>query len=316
MTDARSVRRFEEDIIAVRDVALNLLSRTSDDANSPILFLHGFPTFSGVWRGVMSELPDRFSCNAPDLLGFNRSAAPRDTARYTLAQGVTDIVALIEALWSGRRVVVVGHDVGGMLGYGLAAAHPDRVAGLVVINGVHATAYQHALLTDRAQAMAAQYLDLLCHPTAGAILSADDFGALKKSLRRTLWCGRGPDAWFDLEDQIVASWRRAGSFEGPLSWYRANRFDRADPEAMSGPRALPDTIGQVQRITVPHLLIWGTPDPFLNLVNARLVEDLCDEMRLITWHGAAHAPHLSRPLDVARELTEFADQVLSGEVGV
>jgi haloalkane dehalogenase len=98
-------------------------------AGSPVVFLHGNPMSSRVWRNVLPHLADRARCLAPDLIGMGDSGKP-DVA-YRFADHVRYLDAWFDAL-ALRDVVLVGYDWGGSLAMDWAARHPDRVRGLVV----------------------------------------------------------------------------------------------------------------------------------------------------------------------------------------
>jgi haloalkane dehalogenase len=90
----------------------------------PIVFLHGNPTSSFLWRNVIPELSSLGRCLAPDLIGFGRSGKP------DIAYGFKDQVRYMNAWFDAlrlERVTLVGHDWGGAIGFDWAARHPDRV---------------------------------------------------------------------------------------------------------------------------------------------------------------------------------------------
>lgn len=94
-----------------------------------VVFLHGNPTSSHVWREVLPQLAGHARCLAPDLIGMGRSGKP-DLA-YRFADHARYLDAWFEALGL-REVVLVGYDWGGALALDWAARHPDRVRGVVV----------------------------------------------------------------------------------------------------------------------------------------------------------------------------------------
>lgn len=105
-----------------------------DEGNgSPaILFLHGNPTWSFLYRGVISRLRDRFRCVAPDYLGFGLSERPAGYG-YTPAEHAAVVAELVAHLGL-RELVVMGQDWGGPIGSAVAVSAPERVAGLVYGN--------------------------------------------------------------------------------------------------------------------------------------------------------------------------------------
>jgi haloalkane dehalogenase len=98
-------------------------------AGRPVVFLHGNPMSSLVWRNVLPHVAARARCLAPDLIGMGNSGKP-DIA-YRFADHVRYLDAWFDAL-ALRDVVLVGYDWGGSLAMDWAARHPDRVRGLVV----------------------------------------------------------------------------------------------------------------------------------------------------------------------------------------
>src|SRR5262245_12816415 len=91
----------------------------------PIVFLHGNPTSSYLWRNVIAELEAQGRCLAPDLIGMGRSGKV-PAARYRLADHVRYLDAWFAAL-DLHRVTLVVHDWGSALGFHWAERHPDRV---------------------------------------------------------------------------------------------------------------------------------------------------------------------------------------------
>ncbi|MDZ7620009.1 MAG: alpha/beta fold hydrolase [Patescibacteria group bacterium] len=101
---------------------------------SPLLLVHGNPTWSFYWRELIRQLRDEYRLVAPDHLGCGLSQKPT-TAEYpfTLARRVSDLCALIEGL-DLRGITLVAHDWGGAIGLGAAVAMPERFARLVLLN--------------------------------------------------------------------------------------------------------------------------------------------------------------------------------------
>jgi haloalkane dehalogenase len=108
-------------------------------AGRPILFLHGNPTSSYLWRDVVPELEGHGRLIAPDLIGMGDSAKlpdpGADTYRFTTHRRYLD--AFIDAV-VGRSepVVLVVHDWGSALGFDWANRHRDRVSGIAYMEGI------------------------------------------------------------------------------------------------------------------------------------------------------------------------------------
>jgi haloalkane dehalogenase len=97
-----------------------------------LLLLHGNPTWSFLWRKVMTLLPE-FRCIAPDLLGLGFSDRLPRIADHHLDRHAEAITELTTALGL-PRFILVGQDWGGPVATGVGARHSDRVTGVVLAN--------------------------------------------------------------------------------------------------------------------------------------------------------------------------------------
>src|SRR5919202_2184352 len=103
-------------------------------AGEPVVFLHGFPTSSHLWRDVVPLVPAGHRLVVLDLLGYGRSDKPlgRDVSIRGHAER---LVQLFDALRI-ERASVVGHDIGGGIAQYLAVKHPTRVVRIALVNSV------------------------------------------------------------------------------------------------------------------------------------------------------------------------------------
>jgi haloalkane dehalogenase len=104
-------------------------------AGDPIVFLHGNPTPSFLWRNIIPHLLPFGRCLAPDYLGMgNSGAAPDGRYRFTDHQRYLD--AWFDALALDRNVILVLHDWGSALGFSWAERHPERVEAIVYMESI------------------------------------------------------------------------------------------------------------------------------------------------------------------------------------
>ena len=118
------------------DVAgVRLFYREAGDSSKPtIVLLHGFPSSSYQFHDLIPRLADRFHVLAPDYPGMGYSEAP---APAVLHPTFDDVGKAIEAFIAQRMsgpLIVYMHDFGGQIGMRFAAAHPERIAGLILQN--------------------------------------------------------------------------------------------------------------------------------------------------------------------------------------
>ncbi|MFF2776129.1 haloalkane dehalogenase [Streptomyces sp. NPDC058052] len=98
----------------------------------PIVFCHGSPTWSFLYRHIVKELRGRYRCVAVDFLGFGLSERPAGFT-YTIAEHTAVLGELIDHLRLDG-FVLMGQDWGGPIGLGAATTRADRVRGIVLGN--------------------------------------------------------------------------------------------------------------------------------------------------------------------------------------
>ena len=102
---------------------------------SPLVMVHGNPTWSFYFRNLVLGLRDAHRCIVPDHLGCGLSDKP-GLAQYdfSLKSRIDDLEVLLESLNLSEKITLVLHDWGGMIGMSYAARHPDRIARIIAIN--------------------------------------------------------------------------------------------------------------------------------------------------------------------------------------
>ena len=108
------------------------LAYLDEGEGEPVVFFHGEPTWSYLWRKVIPPMRDAgYRCLAADYAGFGRSDKPTDLAWYSYDRHVELMAGLLEAL-DVRAATAVVHDWGGPIGLRIAAEHPERFARFVI----------------------------------------------------------------------------------------------------------------------------------------------------------------------------------------
>jgi haloalkane dehalogenase len=117
---------------------LRMACRMAGQQGPTLLFLHGNPTSSLLWRDIVAPLASQARCIAPDLVGMGESDKLPDSGpgRYGFIEHRDYLDGLLEQLDLGDEVVLVLHDWGSALGFDWARRHPERVAGLVYMEAL------------------------------------------------------------------------------------------------------------------------------------------------------------------------------------
>jgi pimeloyl-ACP methyl ester carboxylesterase len=204
----------------------------------PVVLLHGFPQDAAAWTAVADRLHDAgLRTLAADQRGYSPGARPSGRAAYRLRELTGDVLALLDAAELGSAHVV-GHDWGGIVGWALAAGHPERVRTLTALSVPHPAAMARAFVTSD-QALRSWYVGLFQLPVLPERLLLAGDGA---ALRRMLLTSGLPS---DLAGHYVRRMQEPGALSAALAWYRALPLDARDP---------------VGTVRVPTLHLWSTRD--------------------------------------------------------
>jgi haloalkane dehalogenase len=216
------------------------LAHVDEGDGPPVVFFHGEPTWSFLWRKVIPPVLEAGRrCIAPDFAGFGRSDKPVDVGWYSYDRHTELMATLLEEL-DLRDATAVVHDWGGPIGLRLAMEHPDRIARLVVMDTGMFTGHQR--MSD-------------------AWMAFHDFVERTEDIPISLLVRRACKA--DPGDDVAAA------YDAPFP----------APEAKAGPRAFPLLIPLEpnapgaeagQRVLArlrddrrPTLMLWADSDPIL-----------------------------------------------------
>ncbi|MFI6317229.1 haloalkane dehalogenase [Nonomuraea sp. NPDC050556] len=107
----------------------------ADDGGGPVVFLHGNPTSSYLWRDVIPHVADRHRVLAPDLAGMGASG-PITDGGYRFADHARHLDAWFDAVVPEGPVTLVLHDWGSALGFHWAHRHAERVRGIAYMEAI------------------------------------------------------------------------------------------------------------------------------------------------------------------------------------
>jgi haloalkane dehalogenase len=126
-TDSHPRRR-----VAVLDTEMSYVDIGGGD---PIVFLHGTPTSSYLWRNIIPYLSERGRCLAPDLVGMGQSGKS-PTSAYRFVDHVRYLDAWFEALNLTSNVTLVIHDWGSALGFHRATRYPEQIKAIAYLEAI------------------------------------------------------------------------------------------------------------------------------------------------------------------------------------
>ena len=127
-----AARKQHTDVLGLK------MAHVEQGQGAPVLFLHGNPTSSFLWRDVMAAMEGSGRLLAPDLIGCGDSDKLPDSGpgRYAIAEHAKYLDAWIDAVMPNDRVTLVVHDWGGALGFNWARRNAERLRGIAYMETV------------------------------------------------------------------------------------------------------------------------------------------------------------------------------------
>ena len=112
------------------------LAYVEEGSGRPVVFLHGNPTSSFLWRHVIREVAPGARCLAPDLVGMGDSGKLPPGSSYRFVDHRRYLDRFFDAVVPEGELVLVVHDWGSALGFDWARRHPHRVAGIAYLEAI------------------------------------------------------------------------------------------------------------------------------------------------------------------------------------
>jgi haloalkane dehalogenase len=256
--------------------------RDHGGAEPAIVLLHGFPDNLHLYDRLLPHLTPARRVVTFDFLGWGASDRPAGDRR-TAAKQTREVDVVIEQLRLDP-VVLVAHDASGPPAIDWALAHPDRVAGLVLLN----TYYQWTRRLRRPAAIALYSTPIVRKLARGL---ARRFEGLDRKLY--FWqVGRfirDPEVRSELVPSLYSQFRAAR----PAFW---ELNDDLITTTLSRRRMIP----RMRAFTRPVRVIFGEADPYLNRDVARKFHELFPRSELFLLKGARHYVQVDEPAEVAR----------------
>lgn len=254
----------------------------------PVLFVHGTPEWSFVYRGLVAALRGRYRCVALDHIGFGLSDKPPQWP-YTMEQHAANLARLVEHLGL-HDFTLVAHDFGGPIGLSYALAHPERLSALALFN-----TWMWSFAGDPNAERAGR---LFAGPVGRFLYTRLNF-----SPRVIL-----PLAWAN-KATLTPALRHAyvGAFPRPADRFGAWGFARAVLGAGPWFEAL---WARRERIAhLPALLLWGMRDPALTPRFLERWRALFPAARVVEFANTGHFVQEEAPAEALAALETFLAQV-------
>ncbi len=261
--------------VDIAGVRLHLRDTGPRDAPA-VVMLHGFGASLHTWDDWAALLESDDRIIRIDLPGFGLTG-PDPTGDYTDARSIAVLLALLDRL-GVQRATFIGNSMGGRIAWAFAAAHPDRVAKLVLVSpdGFAGPGVEYGKLQEVPALM-----QVLPYTLPRSMLRANLAIAYADQ-------GRLTDATVQRAyDMMVAPGVRSAIV------------------ARMRQLVLPDPVPLLRRLAMPTLLLWGDKDGMIPVSNAQDYLAALPNASLVVVPGIGHVPQEEAPRETITPLRDF-----------
>jgi pimeloyl-ACP methyl ester carboxylesterase len=278
----------EHRFVEVGDIRMHVAEAGT---GKPLVLLHGWPQNWWQWRRLVPLLADRFRLICPDTRGFGWSDAP--ASGYDKEAIADDVLGLLDAL-ELRRTCMIGHDVGGFVGFLVCLKAPERIERYLSLNTGHP--FVRPTPSALATLWRFWYWPLLGAPLLGPWLVRR--GAFQPLLGRWFTADR---AGWSAEDAALFEACLAEPARALASSKNYRTYMLKDSPAV--------LLGKYrsQRLRVPTRMLHGLEDRILRPAFLAGYEPFADDMTIELVPGAGHFIAEEAPQLVAQQALEFFD---------
>ena len=234
-----------------------------------LILLHGFPSYSGLWKTYVEQLSKTYHVVAPDMRGYNLSSQPENIDDYALEKLMDDVTGLIDVL-GYQKSCLVAHDWGGLIGWHLLAKKPAYFSKAVLMNAPHPVVFEKLLTTDPDQMKSSASIEFLLKPESEKTLTADN----NKWLQDAVFGVSTHQYTAEEKDGLTEAWGRG--LRGPVAYYQ---------QYVPRQKELTADFPQVK---VPTLLLWGEKDSSLTIKNLEGLDPLVAKLTIKRYPEGTH----------------------------
>lgn len=263
----------------------------------PVLLLHGWPGFWYDWRHVIPKLSASADVIAIDFRGFGQSDKPQidPLLGYTPEVLAKDITCLLDYL-NITSVTVAAHDIGATVAQTLAAAYPERVRSLVLLNPPYPGIGLRRFEPDVQRELWYQHLHNLD-------LIENVIGYNSETASRYVlyfynhWCGK-KEALNPAELKAIADvYGKPGALAGSIQYYRARAASKTAAAISNSPPA--------KKIVQKTSVLWGEKDPLIRSEWSDRLEDFFTKFSLQRIPDVGHFLPFEAPDEVLGAIQEY-----------
>lgn len=244
-----------------------------DPGGVPVMLVHGYADSWRSFEPLLPHLPASIHAYAMTLRGHGDADCPPEG--YALTDMGDDVAAFMDAVGLDGAIIA-GASSGGYISQQVAADHPDRVRGMVLVGSPRS-------FQDKPAFEASQ-------PVIQALTDPIDSRFVREFGGGDLYANLSPDTFVNMvsENLKVPAHVWKAVYEG---------FRDSSPPSETG------------RISTPTLILWGDQDTFIPRHDQEALQAAIRRSRLVVYEGVGHMVLLEQPARVSDDLVSFVEQV-------
>ncbi len=252
---------------------------------TPLVLIHGYTSSTYTWKDVFEQLSQKYRVITVDLKGFGFSQKPDGDytrrAQGEIINGLLDYLK-IEKTW------IAGNSMGGETALNVALHHPQKVLGLILIDSA-------GVKIPGKESLVPWYVQTPVLGQALTALALTSDKIVREGLKKSFY------------DDSKISQDRVNYYYQPL---KTSGGQLAAREARTQFALFPIE-DELNKISIPTLIIWGAEDEIIPLEAGRKINSLIKDSKLVVFENCGHIPQEELPERTLIEITNFIPQTNS-----
>ncbi|XP_074094803.1 epoxide hydrolase 4 [Cotesia typhae] len=273
----------EHSYVKLKGIKLHYVE-TGEKFQPLLLLLHGFPDCWLSWREQLPILSEHYRVVALDLKGFGDSDKPTRRRSYRIEVLINELRQFISTL-GVDKCSIIGHDLGGLLGWFMTILHSDIIDKFVAISSPHPNLYWDELCKNNSFYRWMHFSRLPFLPEIDAL--KEDLSIINDTYKHLQINKKNEQNYVEAYKYAFS---RREDWTGPINYYRNLPFIR---------------VKSTEPLVNQTLLIVGNSDPFFSLESIVHSSEFTLKSNIKVIKGAQHFPHQEKPDMVNQVILNF-----------
>ncbi|XP_066591187.1 epoxide hydrolase 4-like [Prorops nasuta] len=258
-----------------------------DKSKPLLLLLHGFPDCWLTWREQITVLSDHYRVIALDLKGFGDSDKPSNKRAYKIEILIDELQQFV-LTFGVQKCSIIGHDLGGLLGWYMIALHANMISKFIAISSPHPNLYWNGLSNEAIfDGKWLHFSRLPFLPEIDAL--KEDLSIINDTFRHLSINPSSNEN--DYVEAYKYAFSRKEDWTGPINYFRNLPFTRLNTDC--------------EQFYTRTLLIIGNLDPSVTIESIVQSSEYVEKFSVKVIKGARHFPHQEKPDIVNEALIKF-----------